>query len=384
MILPVTARRIGNLACVLVAFAAPVVSHATGCEVLTSGMLETHDYIASYSGGCKNGRAEGQGTAQWTRRYAPDVAPIVWQGRFVDGIYLGGAEVRGARRLNSSDVLLDLGPLAGPGRQRGHLWVKSRAHDTQPALVCRPNSVHVNTQGPLHDDAVARGWLDAAYQRWQGICRENLPPPGPVPPLQVYLHEGSDWMKEYDGRRSLPGIAVSANTALGTSTPPATADWRGYRNAPAQARASALQQQARVAELQARLQANQKRLHDFARSVHARRFVSLDALQQNPFRFGDDILLVDVRLREARTPTLGVIHGSTRSAVREALLQGDIAQWDDTPRIVAVRVQGRSTESRSEGVLVLELIDSRVCEERNCDEFLLISEQGRMQEFVLE
>jgi len=91
-----------------------------------------------------------------------------------------------------------------------------------------------------------------------------------------------------------------------------------------------------------------------------------------------------VRLREARTPTLGVIRGSTRSAVREALLQGDIAQWDDTPRIVAVRIQGRSTEPRSDGALVLKLIDSRVCEERNCDDFLLIPNQGRVQEFILE
>jgi len=51
----VAARRVGSLFGILVALAAlgaPATSHATACEVLTSGILDTHDYIASYSDGC--------------------------------------------------------------------------------------------------------------------------------------------------------------------------------------------------------------------------------------------------------------------------------------------------------------------------------------------
>ena len=46
------------------AFAAPAAG--TGdCEVLASGQLRSNDYIASYQGGCKAGKADGQGKAEW-------------------------------------------------------------------------------------------------------------------------------------------------------------------------------------------------------------------------------------------------------------------------------------------------------------------------------
>jgi len=376
------ASKIGWLACVFIALAAPAVARATDCEVLASGQLGNNDHIASYTGGCKNGRAQGQGEARWVLRYAPDTAPVVWQGRFDDGIYLAEPEILGARRLEYARVLLDLGRLTGPGRRHGHLWVESSAEGKLPPSACRPSfNLHVSTQGPLHDDALARQWLDAAYQRWQRICSASVPPTGPARPLRVRLHEGDHWM---DNRSSaLPAGVVQAHTALGTSTPPRAAHWQGYSNRPAQEHAATLRQQARQAELQTELQANEKRLRDFASAVGARRFVTLEALQQNPFRFGDEVLLVDLRLQEARTPTEAIVRGTATRYSGGSLLHGDIAQWNDTSRLVAVRVQGRSEEPDIRGMLLLQLIDSRVCAKRNCDDFLVMPDKRRLNESEL-
>jgi len=373
--------KIGWLACALIALTAPAVASAAGCAVLASGQLGNDDHIASYTGGCKNGRAEGQGEARWALRYAPDAAPVIWQGRFVNGIYLAEPEVLGARRLEYAKVLLDLGQLTGPDRHSGRLWVESSAEGRLPPSACRPSfNLHVSTQGPLHDNAVARQWLDAAYQRWQHICSTSVPPTGPARPLRVRLHEGNNWMD--NPGPTLPAGVVQAHTSLGTSTPPKAANWQGYSNRPAQERNLALHQQAKQAELQAELQANEKRLRDFARAVGAKRFVTLEALQQNPFRFGDEVLLVDLRLQKARTPTEAIVRGTTNYG-GGGLLHGDIAQWDDTSRIVAVRVQGRSEEPDIRGMLLLQLIDSRMCARRNCDDFLVMPDMRRLNESEL-
>jgi len=392
------ARKLGCLLPLVMAWAAPAAmadttapdtaTAASQCEVMASSILSNNDHIASYRGGCRNGRADGIGEARWTLRYGPGVAPLVWQGRFVDGIYLAEPEVGDARRLGGTTALLDLGPLAlapqdldtasaTPPVQTGHLWVASRAENKWPASACRPIAVHVSTDGPLADDAVARRWLDAAYQRWQQVCRASVAPPGPTFLLRVALHEGSDWQP--DARGNLPAGVVQAYTLPGAATPSPTANWQGYHNRAAQQRAAALHQEAR----RAALQANEARLRDFARSHGAKRYLALAALQQNPFRFGDEVLLLSVRLLEARTPFEAVVR-STSQAGGRGLLLGDIAQWDNAGRMVAVRIVGRAAVPGASGLPVLQLIDSRVCDSDDCHDYLALPGSNRPGEWLLE
>ena len=120
--------------------------------------------------------------------------------------------------------------------------------------------------------------------------------------------------------------------------------------------------------------ANQGRLRDFARTTGAKQVVELRALEQNPFRFGDGVLLVGLQLVEARTPTEAVVRAASRVSGdwSRALLQGAIAQWDNQGRVAAVRVKGRSAEKRTEDALVLELVDSRRCDSIDCEDYLLM------------
>ena len=355
------------------AFAAPTAG--TGdCEVLASGQLRSNDYIASYQGGCKAGKADGQGKAEWRLRYATNAAPIVWQGRFVQGVFLSEREVRGARRVEGSRVLLDLGPLSGPAKG-GHLWAESQVDGRLPAQACKPISLQVSTTGPLADDGVARQWLDAAYQRWLAMCGPPEAPARGSRYLRLQLHEGNDWAPDRYG--NLSGGVVQAVTRLDAQA--AAPEWQQYTNRAAQQRANAEREQRRAAELQA----NERRLRDFAQATGARRFVTLEALRQNPFRFGDEVLLVDLHLVEARTPTEAVVRGTGRDGWRGGALQGAIASWDDRARIAAVRVKGRSSEEATQGALLLQLIDSRVCGEPGCDDYLRMPNGRRLQEEAL-
>ena len=356
------------------AVAAPEGVSTGDCAVLASGQLGSSEYIASYQGACQGGKAQGQGKAEWRLRYSPQAAPVVWQGRFDQGVFLSEREVKGARRVDSTRVLLDLGALNGPGGAQGKLWVESRVDGKLPAQACQPISLQVSTTGALADEAIAKQWLNAAYQRWLAVCGASAVQAHSGRNLRVQLREGTAWAPDANG--NLPGGVVQAVTPF-VAQAQAT-HWQQYSNRAAQQQASTQREQARTAELQA----NAKRLKDFARATGAKQFVTLDELRTNPFRFDDAVLLVDLQMASARAPTEAVV---TSPGVRccGALLQGDIAQWDDTPRIVAVRVKGRSSETKTEGAPLLQLVDSRKCEARNCDDFLRLPDGRRLKDGAL-
>lgn len=346
--------------CTAPALAAPQGVSTGDCEVLASGQLRSAEYVASYRGACQGGKAQGQGQAEWRLRYAPAAAPVLWQGRFDQGVFLSEPAVKAARRIYSARVLLDLGEFQGPD-QRGRLWVESRVEGKLPALACAPISLQVSAQGALHDDAVTRQWLGAAYRRWQSVCADTLTAQRGRA-LGIQLHTGSEWSP--DGNGNLPAGVVQAFTPMGAGEP----QWQPYTNRAAQARAAATQAQQKTDEAQA----NQARLRAFARAAGARRYVALDVLEHNPFRFGDEVLLVAVEMVEARSPTEGVVRAARRlrGDWTRALVRGPVASWDQQGRILAVRAKGRSSDEHTRDALVLEVLDSQRCEQIDCADYL--------------
>ena len=341
-----------------------------GCEVFASGRLGSSDYVPNYQGGCKNGMAEGQGTATWRIRHAPDAAPVQWQGRFSQGVFLAEAQTVGAQRIprNSHRVLLDLGPLSAPaGAQPGRLWAESQVDGKLPASACQPYTLQVSANGSLADDALANAWLDQAYSRWLAICpqaAETLKGRN----LAIKLHQGTDWKPDSYG--NLPNAVVEASKSFGTSSNDKAKEWTSYRNTAAQQVAQTKREQ----DDKSALQANQERIQAFARKTGARQLVPLEALRNNPFRFGEQPILVAVRLTAARTPTEAVVQPAKRDRGdwSRVLVRGPIAEWDDQGRIAAVRVKGRSTDTDTDGAVVLELLDNQRCKEWDCEDYLLM------------
>ena len=117
----------------------------------------------------------------------------------------------------------------------------------------------------------------------------------------------------------------------------------------------------------------------------ASRFVNLQTLEQNPFRFGNEVLLVAVQMTEARTPSEGVVRNANRGGrdcCTRALVQGDVRNWDAHSRLVAVRVKGRKSDTRATEVLLLEALGSQVCTEADCED-VLRGPQGWLKEGAL-
>ena len=360
------------------ALAAPAGVSTGSCEVLASGQLRSNEYVASYEGNCKAGLAQGQGKAVWQLRHAPQAAPVVWQGRFTQGVFLAEPEVQGAKRVDSTRVLLDLGNLKGPGHT-GRLWVESRVDGKLPAQACTPISLQVSAQGPLTDDAVAKQWLQSANQRWRAVCGAEAANAQRGRNLRIQLRDGGGWAPDSFG--NLPADVVQAVTPFVAGAGAAGQDWQQYTNRAAQQLATATREQQRVDQASA----GQARLQAFVKAQGASRFVNLQTLEQNPFRFGNEVLLVAVQMTEARTPSEGVVRNANRGGrdcCTRALVQGDVRNWDAHSRVVAVRVKGRKSDTRATEVLLLEALGSQVCTEADCED-VLRGPQGWLKEGAL-
>jgi len=250
------------------AHAAPEGVSSGSCEVVVAGIMRTSDYLYRYEGGCKGGIAEGLGTASWQLRHAPDAPPTTWRGRFSQGVFLENKNTVGARRVDNTRVLLDMGPLPAPkGAQPGRLWVESRVDGKLPAPACQPLGLQVSANGNLADDALAKDWLDRAYAHWQSLCPDGAAGSIKGGFLRVSLQRGSDWSPDSNG--NIPSGVVQATKQLRKQPP----EWTSYRN-------EASQQQARLQQDQQEtkdLQANRDRIQTFARKTGAGQLVSLEA-----------------------------------------------------------------------------------------------------------
>ena len=357
------------------AHAAPAGVSTGGCEVLASGMLRTNEYLHTYQGGCKNGLAEGEGKATWQLRNAESAPPITWQGRFAQSIFLAERQTVSAKRVDNLRVLLDLGPLDAPsGAQPGRLWVESRVEGKLPASACQPLSLQASTNGKLSDDAVAKKWLDNAYARWFDVCKQSSVDALKGRYLRVQLQEGTGWSPDSFGNIPAGVVQGSRDYASSVGNPK---EWVSYTNRAAQERAANVRKQenaARDKKDAEDLVANQARVRAFAHKHGASKYAEIESLQKNPFRFGNDVILLAVRVREARTPEEAFVRSarSTRYEWSYVLLRGAIASWDEQGRIVAARVKGRSTDEQTRDAVILEMVASQRCETQNCEDYLLM------------
>ena len=338
---------------------------SAGCEVVASGTLNRPDYVASYSGGCRNGMADGQGKAQWRLVHAPDAAPVVWQGRFSQGVYLQESGTQAARRVDSARVLLDLGEVRSQGKN-GRLWVESRVDGKLPASACQPISVRLLAPGELTDDNVAKQWLQAGFQRWQQVCGGEAATKLKGRNVQLSIHQGSEIAP--DGYGNMPATVVTSYGPFDAGSYQPTQ----YTNKAAQA---VVQQQQQAAQATEQAQTHQ-RLKAFATEVGAKRYVDLRELEQNPFRYGEQVLLVAVNVVSVESPVQAIVQPArrTRYEYSRALVNGvQVAQWGSESRLLAVRSMGRSKEPGSKGVLSLAVVESRSCKEINCADYTYVT-----------
>lgn len=357
-------------------WAAPAAAQAPAgagvpCQVRAAGvMLSPSNYVMQYQGGCKNGFAQGEGRAEWRNLNTPDAAPIVWQGRFDNGILLSPKVVLGAKPRDSSNMLLDLGPLADSTGRGGRLWVESAFDKQLPADACRPKALHVlvDVHAALASEQEARQWLQAAYRHWQRACPQgHIKPeqPGQAPALtKLQIYQGFELTPDASG--NLPPVLVSAMASLQG----AELSLRSYTNNAA----IALQQKASEADQVKEYAANASRLQTMARQYGASRVVDLQALDKNPFRFADQVVLVGIKPERVLSRTSATVRTAHRDGwdFRTALAEGrDVAKWGKDSRVLAAKVKGRSTDVRTQDMVILQVLGSQVCAISDCQDYLL-------------
>ena len=341
------------------------------CQVRAAGvMLNPSNHVLQYQGACKNGFAQGEGKAEWRFAGAPDVAPVVWQGRFDNGILLMPKAVLGAKPRDSSNMLLDLGPLADSAGKGGRLWVESSFDNKLPADACRPKALHVlvDVHAALASEQEARQWLQAAYRHWQRACPQghaNPNQPGqPTALAKLQIYQGFELTPDANG--NLPPVMVSAMASLQGKD----LSLRSYTN-----NAATLQQQkASQADQVKEYAANADRLQAMARQYGAKQAVDLQGLDKNPFRFDGQVLLVGVKPVRVLSRTSATVRPSHRDGwdFTLALAEGsDVAKWGEDSRMLAVKVKGRSTDVRTQDRVILEVLGSQACAISDCQDYLL-------------
>ena len=345
---------------------APAISRAapgTGCVARSGAPLaQSTQYVFSYQGGCENGLAQGEGRAQWLPRGDAAAAPVVWQGRFDRGIFLSRPAACAARPLADSQVLLDLGPLADSEGKGGRLWVQAALDGNTPADACAPVALHVlvDIHSPLGSEQVARQWLQAALQHWQRACpaaAQNL--------VRLMLYQGFELAADADGH--LPAPVVRATASLQGRE----LLFQQYSN-----NAAAQQQHnAGQPEQQREYSANAQRLQAMVRQYQARRVVDLPTLDKNLASLRGQVVLVGVRPERILSRRLATVRTAHRDGWdgTAAVVEGqEIARWGKDSRLLAVKVQGRSTDVRTQDQVMLQLLGSARCSEIDCEDYLLM------------
>jgi hypothetical protein len=341
----------------------PAMAPAANTCVARSGapLAQSWQYVFSYQGGCDNGLAQGEGRAQWLPR-SEGRAPIVWEGRFDRGIFLGLPAVRAARPLADGQVLLDLGPLADSEGKGGRLWVQAALDGNTPADACAPMALHVlvDIHSSLGSEQVARQWMQAALQHWQRACPaavQNL--------VRLMLYQGFELAADGDGR--LPAPVVRATASLQGRE----LLFQQYSN-----NAAAQQQHnAGLPEQRREYSANAQRLQTMVRQYQAQRVVDLPTLDKNLGALRGQVVLVGVRPERILSRRLATV----RTAHREgwdstaAVVEGqEIARWGKDSRMLAVKVIERSTDVRTQEQAILQLLGSARCSEVDCEDYLLM------------
>lgn len=144
-------------------------------RLASTGDSGTSDYIPHYTGECRNGVAHGQGQLEWRMRWTPGRNRAVWEGRFVDGVFVGTQSVDHVAALPGDRYLI----LLADDRAR-RVWLVSRSGQFDPVSVCDIDRVVLDANPAAKraalepgDDAKVRALIDAAAKRVVAHCPET-------------------------------------------------------------------------------------------------------------------------------------------------------------------------------------------------------------------
>lgn len=326
------------------------------CQVWAPSMLGQRDYALRYTGGCKNGRAEGKGKAEWLYRYAEMKVKAAWEGEFRNGVFLDGQKIKGSVEPVPGDrYVVAMGSVPG-----ADVFFISRSPQDGPVDLCRVDQVSLMA-GPkvdMADDAVVQGMMEAAIKNYQAACPKGgtrYPNVGvftePIKPRPNGMLPNAAAIARYD----------SDSGKLGS-----------YSNSAAE-KARQAKQQAEYAKQQ---EEARKQFQAFSRKNGIAAWVTARQLDENPFRWEGKTVGLVVRVDRMLTRDTALVQNGFGDWWPGLQLTGVTPDFPDSRRSVllaaAVGKRERLADARnndSATFVTLHHVDSRACERSGCSEW---------------
>jgi hypothetical protein len=332
------------------------------CQAWAPSMLGQRDYALRYHGGCKNGRADGKGKAEWLYRYAEMKVKATWEGEFRNGVFLDGQKIKGGVEPVQGDrYVVDMGTVNGADVQ-----FISRSPQDGPMELCKVDQVALVLGAKINaadDDAVKRVMADgAALYRKACPNGKNLR----VGVFTEPVKPRSNGM--------LPNPMANARVD------DETGNLSGYSN---EAAAKAQQEKQR-AEFAQKQEETRKLFNEFSRKHNLAAWVTAQQLEENPFRWEGKNVGVVVRLDRMLTKDAALIRSGLRDWGPSLQLTGITPDFPESRRsvLLAAKVGKRerladSNDNGSATFTTLRAIDSRVCERDACGDWFIWARGNR-------
>ena len=339
--------------------AAGYVSDVGGrCALWAPSMLDSREYAVRYAGACRNGRAEGQGRAEWLYRHAEMKVKASWEGEFRNGVFLDGQRIKGWVEPVAGDrYVVTMGKVDDAER-----FFISRGPQDGPMALCRIDRVAL-VLGPGADaDAGDEEKVRRLMESGARFYRESCPQGSRRPDVGVFTE----------------ALAARPNGML--PNPAAQARYDADSGALLAYRNEAADQAREVrkrAEFAQRQEEARERFNEFSARNGIVAWVTTRQLDENPFRWEGKTVGVVVRLERMLARNAALVKSGLHEHGRLVQLLGITPDFPESRRAVLVAAQVGDRQRAVDGsdsaatYAILRHVDSRVCESDGCGDWLI-------------
>lgn len=324
------------------------------CQVWAPSMLTPYDYALRYSGGCRDGKAEGKGKAEWLYRYADMKVKTAWEGEFRNGVFLDGQKIKGVIEPVPGDRYV----IAMGQSSNADLHFISRSRQDGPPILCQVELVALQPDNKvdLSSDDVARRLLEAGAHAYLTACpRETRSPDIGI--FNEALRPRANGM--------LPNPVVRARYDIESGK------LNNYSNQPA-SKAQQARQQAEYAEKQV---AARKQLMGLSRQYGVATWITPQQLDENPFRWEGQTVGLVVRLERMLTRDTALVRSALHGRDAQLQLTGVTPDFPDSKRSVLLVARVGKREQPADGqdktsYLTVRHVAHRPCGRDGCGDWL--------------
>jgi hypothetical protein len=329
-----------------------VSGNANGCKIWAPPQLSTSDFVPRYTGGCKDGKAEGRGKLQWLYRYAGLKVKSSWDGYFRQGVFVGAKPFTHSilPEQDTNEYIVGLG-----GSPDGHVlaFAENDSHGVMDLCAAGILGISVDAKVPTTDNAAVKQAMAAAGAKLKAVC------PQTAQSVQVNVYStpfgidaaGQRTVAFADGRLDMQSHAVTSYSNEASNVAEANA---------------------RLVAMQAGMAKAKQTFTDFSKRNHITAWVTVAQLDENPFRYQGKVVGVVVGLERMVTPHTALVGGALEGDGAALQLHGLTPAFPGPSHgvLVAAKVGKRGPlpgQSENSGIFTsLTRIDSLTCADPEC------------------